>query len=527
MPKRVRAAATLFLVSASLAVASPALAERYGLVVGIDAYTAPIPALQGAVNDAKDVAGALQKTGVKELILLTDQQATKPAIMAAWTKLLDEAQAGDTIIFTYAGHGSQEPAPNDPDQPKGYDNTLPLVDYGLKGPAIANRIVDREVDVMLRAAEAKKVFVIFVADACHSGTMYRTVSLGLTYRFVQKPKIDRDELMKFAPPGPPASKKIGEHDAFTFLAGVADDRLVPEIQIAGQSRGALSYSFARALEGAADADHNGATTEQELVAYIRANVLQLTESQQIAQSFPAVSRQIEVIQNDSAKPQPDMQAAIAGAIAATQAAPISLAYRGGEGPATIEGATIVGDETTAELIYDVAKRTVEKRVAGVVAEDVAPEGLAGIVAKWRAIAVLKAAAGQSIVPFEVTSGPRTYSRGEDLVVGLGAATHPYLTVFNLPPNGRVELLYPLRKGERETDQRTTPFVMPFEVKDPPFGAEHLIAILSDAPLDGLQAALSRMTSPNASVDLPVLLKTALSGQSISIGMAGVFTSGGK
>jgi hypothetical protein len=69
--------------------------------------------------------------------------------------------------------------------------------------------------------------------------------------------------------------------------------------------------------------------------------------------------------------------------------------------------------------------------------------------------------------------------------------------------------------------------MPFEVKDPPFGAEHLIAILSDAPLDGLQAALSHMTSPNASVDLPVLLKTALSGQSISIGMAGVFTSGGK
>ena len=95
------------------------------------------------------------------------------------------------------------------------------------------------------------------------------------------------------------------------------------------------------------------------------------------------------------------------AVDAATADRITLAYRGGEGPASVAGATIVADEGEADLVYDVAKRTVEKRVAGVVAENVVPEGLPGIVAKWRAIAVLKAAAGEGVVPFEVASGPRS------------------------------------------------------------------------------------------------------------------------
>ena len=525
MPRMVRTVVTFVLTGAVLAAAGPALAERYGLVVGIDDYTAPIPALHGAVNDAKDIAGALQKSGVKEMILLTDRQATKPAITAAWTKLLDEAKAGDTIVFTYAGHGSQEPAPNDPDQPKGYDDTLPLVDYGLSGPALANRIVDREVSAWLKQAEAKKVFVIFVADACHSGTMYRSVSLGLTYRVVPKPKIDRDELLKFAPPAPNVSTKIGENDAFSFLAGVSDDRLVPEITIGNQSRGALSYSFARALEGAADANHDGVTTEQELVAYVRTNVLQLTESQQVAQAFPAVSRQIEVIANDASKAAPDLQAAIAQAVATVEAAPLTLAYRAGAGPAAVSGAKIVADEASAELVYDVAARTVEKRVAGIVAEDVAPEGLAGVVAKWRSLAILKAAAGQATIPFEVASGPRGYRRGETVSVTLGAAAHRYLTLFNLPPDGKVEFLYPRTPAERDIDMRENPFVLPLQIKDPPFGAEHLVAILSDRPLDELHAALAAAAQPKAAIALPELIKGSLAGQGISIGIAGLFTSG--
>ena len=510
--------------------ATPALAaDSYALVIGIDEYTAPIPALHGAVNDAEDVAQALQKHGVKQLILLTNKQATKPAVTAAWENLLTQAQAGDTIYFTYAGHGSQEPAaPNDPDHPEGYDDNLPLVNFALQGPGLADRIVDKEVAVWLKQAEAKKVYAIVVTDACHSGTMYRSVSMPLTYRVAPKPKIDRAELLQFAPPPPVVSVKVNPNDQFTFLAGVSDDKLVPEVTINGQQRGALSFAFARALEGQADADHDGVTTEKELVSFIRASVLQSTQSQQISQSFPTVSRDIAVFRTRSATPAASgpEQDAIAIAEQAAAAAPLKLAFRNGQGPQAVTGADIVSDEADADLVYDVAAGTVEKRVAGVVAENVQPQGLTGIVAKWRAIAFLQAMAGGSIQAFEVAGGSRTFKRGEQFTVGLGASRHHFMTLFNLPPDGKVEFLYPTSKAEHDEDWSGKPFTLPLQVRDPPFGAEHLIALLSDQPLDELQTALQGLSKPDAASVLPDTLKNALSGQAITVGIANIFTSGG-
>lgn len=502
-----------------------ATAATYGLVVGIDAYRAPIPTLHGAVNDARDIARALQDSGASRVVLLTDGMATRTAVTSAWRDILGSAAAGDTIIFTYAGHGSQEPArPNDPDEPDGLDETFPLVGFGLAGPALAERIVDNEVAEWLKEATDRKVHVIFVADACHSGTMYRSVSLGVTYRAAPKVTISRDELMAFAPPAPEISETVRPDADVTVLAGVSDDRLVPEVEIGGQPRGALSYAFARALGGAADADHDGVVTERELTAFVRASVQQNTDSQQVPQSFPAVSRSIAVL----AKPAVagGGAAIVEAAVSAAAAAPLALAYRAGNGPPVVAGATIVAGEAEADLVYDVAARTVEKRIAGIVAENVAPDGLSGIVAKWRAIAFLVALAGQGAVPFEVASGPRTYRRGEALAVALGATTHRFMTLFNLPPNGRVEFLYPASTAERDEDWRNRPFTLPLAVRDPPFGAEHLVAILSDEPLDDLHHALAAMRDPAAAATLPDVLGSATAGRAVSIGIATIVTSGG-
>ncbi len=522
------------LAGVGLLLATPALAANsYALVIGIDEYTAPIPALHGAVNDAQDVAQALTKAGVKKLILLTNKQATKPAVVEAWESLIKEAQAGDTVYFTYAGHGSQEPAaPNDPDEPDGLDNNLPLVNFAVQGPGLADRIVDKEMAVWLKEAEAKKVYAIVVTDACHSGTMYRSVTLGLTYRVAPKPQIDRNELLQFAPPPPVVSVKVSPNDQFTFLAGVSDDKLVPEVAINGQQRGALSFAFARAIEGQADADHDGVTTEKELVSFVRAFVLQATQSQQVSQSFPTVSRDIPVLRSTAAPATgaasggQDLQNAINIAQQTLADSPLKLAVRNGQLAQAIPGTTLVGDEAEADLVYDPGKGTVEKRVAGIVAEGVRPEGLPGIVAKWRAIAFLQAFAGGSIQPFEVAGGSRTFNRGERLTVGLGASTHHFMTLFNLPPNGKVEFLYPTSQAERNEDWSNKPFTLPLQVRDPPFGAEHLIAILSDQPLDQLHTALQGLSSPQAAADLPDTLKNALSGQAVTVGIANVFTSAG-
>ena len=112
-------------------------------------------------------------------------------------------------------------------------------------------------------------------------------------------------------------------------------------------------------------------------------------------------------------------------------------------------------------------------------------------------------------------------------MALGTAPKPFMTLFNLPPNGRVEFFYPSRPGERDRDWRNEPFTLPLQVKDPPFGAEHLVAVLSDKPMDDLHAALKGLDSPEAATELPAILKNAFEGRSVAIGIANVFTSSGE
>ena len=92
-----------------LLVAAPVLAQAAGtsaLVIGINDYTA-VPSLDGAANDAQDIAAALSRNGTSRVLLLTNRDATKANIVNAWNTLVRDAEPGDTIFVTYAGHGAQ------------------------------------------------------------------------------------------------------------------------------------------------------------------------------------------------------------------------------------------------------------------------------------------------------------------------------------------------------------------------------------------------------------------------------------
>ena len=56
----------------------------------------------------------------------------------------------------------------------------------------------------------------------------------------------------------------------------------PEVRVPGIDglRGALSYAVARAVEGNADADHDGKVTLKELFANVRQVVYQLSDQRQ-------------------------------------------------------------------------------------------------------------------------------------------------------------------------------------------------------------------------------------------------------
>lgn len=129
----------------------PATAETLALVVGIDQYRYK-PALKGAVNDARAIRAALEAAGVRDIVLLLDDQATREAIRDAWNRQVAKAQPGDTLIFTYAGHGGQEPERIPGNEADGKDETLVLGGFRETRPGNGQRIVDDELDQWFRAA---------------------------------------------------------------------------------------------------------------------------------------------------------------------------------------------------------------------------------------------------------------------------------------------------------------------------------------------------------------------------------------
>ncbi|WEZ83605.1 caspase family protein [Rhizobium sp. 32-5/1] len=154
-----------------------AAAETYALVVGVDMY--PFESnLDGAVKDAEDVAAALDKAGITNVAKFVNEAASKDAIRTAWTELVEKAVKDDTIIFTYAGHGSQMPELVAGDEEDGLDEFLQLPGFDRARAAETDHeiIVDNEMNAWFAEAEAKGIRVLFVSDSCHSGGMSRSFS---------------------------------------------------------------------------------------------------------------------------------------------------------------------------------------------------------------------------------------------------------------------------------------------------------------------------------------------------------------
>lgn len=79
--------------------------------------------------------------------------------------LVQGCQAGDSLVFHYSGHGSQQR--NDTgDEIDGYDETLCPVDYQTQG-----MIVDDEINATIVRPLPLGVKLHAIVDACHSGTV--------------------------------------------------------------------------------------------------------------------------------------------------------------------------------------------------------------------------------------------------------------------------------------------------------------------------------------------------------------------
>ena len=518
------------------AAGTPGTRTVRGLVIGIDDYAPGIGKLRGAVNDARDIGQALAGMGVDDLTVLLDGDATRDRILAEWQGLLARAGPGDTLVLTYAGHGSQEPERVAGTEDDGKDENLLLGGFRHRGPGTRERIVDDELNQWFLEAGEKELKVVFVADSCHSGTLTRKAdprARSLTYRYTPYTPMTDDALELDLPEDAADTGEAGEGGLahVSFLAAGQEYETVPEVPVqdeagAGRIRGALSYTFARALGGEADADGDGALRRDELWRFVRENVRMMVEARQ--------TPNLEPNRPDDAD---EIVLRLAPGTAAPDAGPspsagdgiirLAVLHAGFETLArareTLAGVRIVSDSDSPDLIWDTRQGHVITRLGDVAARDVDLEALPGVIEKWKAVSAIKTLSARNSLRLRIDPDDDVHREGRRIAVLVEGLEHPRLTLFNLAGNGVVQFLHPWPSGPAGVA-----IDRPYELKTdvvPPFGADHVVAVSAGSSLDALDAALRDLHGQFASRRAVELLAEARAeAHDWSSGIQGLYTA---
>ena len=572
------AMAGAFAALAGLLAGQPRLAGAQtvrGLVIGIDDY-AELRDLAGAVNDARDIARALAVSGVEDLVVLEDGAATRERIAGEWEALLSRAAPDDTLVLTYAGHGGQEPARVPGTERDGRDEVLLLGGFRSTGPGTRERIFDDELNQWFVEAGAQGLRVVFVADSCHSGTLTRSVDPRVPTPALRTATytID-DDLLELDIPEAAATLDEAELPHVSFLAAGQEHEQVPEIALPGKAgslepRGALSYVFARAVEGEADLDSDGVLRRDELWRFVRENVRMMSEARQTPNLLPnsrggepvlrltpapgvgvgesAISggggASTPALDASAAGKVPDANEAAGTAVIGEMAGNAAIDTALGESAdslggvrlavmhadadilatlrETVAGVRIVPVETASDLIWDARAREVVTGLGDVVAYDVGPTELPAVIEKWKAVRALRALSARASLRLRVLPHDGAHRRGTRIEVAVDGLPAPRLTLLGLSGNGVVHYLYPL-PSDPVAVATDRPFGLALEVT-PPFGADHIVAVSAQSSLDALNAELRRLDGrPNARRAAALIAAAAARAQGWWSGVQGLFT----
>lgn len=499
----------------------PAASRTFGLVVGVNDYV-HLSKLNGAVNDARDIADAMKTAGVDHVFMLLDGEASRENILNTWASIVGLASPGDTIIFSYAGHGGQELERVTGSEADGLDEVFLLPEFNNEADGTAERIVDDELNRLF--ASAAHLRIIFVADSCHSGTMTRrfdTRAGEVRTRMARYDPIVDDHLPQAEPAD--AELDLDRMNHVVFFAAVQDHEVAMEFPIDGVSRGALSWSFARALRGHADQDGDGVVATRELERYLTESVRTLSEGRQFPQMLPdGEPAEVALRVGRGAVETPD---ASAGPLR------LHIITTGDVEPLVAELTdAALAPRDTADLIWDVDAGEIVASSGDIVARP-GPQATVAVIQplidKWLLLKSLATFAESRPLSLRIDAGHSVHHAGKKLNIVLSGHEHANLTLFNLAVDGTVQFLVPWPSDPNPAyhgpiDPDGT-FKFNLKVR-PPYGADHLVALTSPEEMESLHADLLKLDGKKAAGELRRIIADHLKQATYQLGTVGLFTA---
>lgn len=557
-------------------ISNPEGGEVRGLVIGIDAYQHVRP-LKGAVADARDIQSTLKAVGVRDVTTLIDEQAERSTFLREIGALVRRTKPNDLIFLSIAGHGTQEPERIKGSEPDGMENVFLLAGFEPTPSGSQQRILGSEFNHFIKQFEARGAKVVFIADTCHGGGMARDIdprAEEMSFREVPRYTLLVDSLKPVTEASDPHSELDLDHTA--FLAAVDRHTKAPEVRIPGIEglRGALSYAFSRAIEGNADADHDGKVTMKELFENVRQVVYQLSDQRQnvVTMTSPSQSpeqsvvfgltRGISLVQvpsggvpqsssststSTSSPPAVSRVATAAGSAGGTVATsssappaapqpsapllagvvekPIRLAALDGKlnhfpgvksRDTTIEA---VRPTDNPDLIWDPTSHDVIAW-GDVIAYNVDAADLPSVVDRTAAVRTLKQYSIKSPQVMRVFPDDRQHHRGQKIEINLSDVGTRAVIIFNISGDGTVEMLYPLNSDP--SPPKTSNLSLTFRVKEP-YGAEQIIAITSGERMVELEKTFLQLDQRRAPGQIIKILQRFTLADA-RIGSIGFFTT---
>jgi hypothetical protein len=242
--------------------------KLYVLIVGINKYQNPKYELNYALPDAEAIRTQLasSKSALFESVeikSLFDGQATKTAILQAFSELSPVVREQDLFVFYFAGHGTMS------EDPKGSEFYIVPFDvvqlYGNEALLANKAISASEIKKSSLGINAQKQ--VFILDACQSA----------------------GALTSLATRGAAEERAIGQLARSTgtfWLTAAGSDQFATEFQQLGH--GIFTYSLLEALQGKDPASIlDGTLTVRELSSYVEQRVPELSQKYKGKPQYPA------------------------------------------------------------------------------------------------------------------------------------------------------------------------------------------------------------------------------------------------